>query len=60
MPLQGYRAFVTEYVDVVEALPRALEHARGSIDIGSITLDMEVDDALFARTQRRLTALSQA
>jgi len=60
MPLQGYRAFVTEYVDVVDALPRALDHARGSINLGSIALDMEVDDALFARTQRRLAALSQS
>lgn len=60
VPLQGYRDFTAEFVDLVEALPQVLQHASGVIEMGTIELHMEVDDHLMSRTFKRLRAISQS
>jgi hypothetical protein len=57
MPLQGIRGFTAEYVDIIEALPRVLEHATGTIHLGGLALDLDVDDDLLSRTEKRLHAM---
>ena len=58
-PLQGFREFTAEYVDIIEALPRVLAHATGAIHLGGLALDIDVDDHLLSRTEKRLQAMSR-
>jgi hypothetical protein len=44
-PLEGYRDFIAELVDVVELLPKFLRHNADDVDLGSIALDIDIDDA---------------
>lgn len=57
IPLQGYREFTAEFVELVESAPRVLEHASGVIPMGSIKLHMEVDGPLIKRIFKRLHAI---
>ncbi|BDX32217.1 hypothetical protein TUM20985_27640 [Mycobacterium antarcticum] len=56
-PLEGYRDFIAELVDVIESLPKFLPHAIGNVDLGSIALDIDIDDA--PRVLKRLRTLSR-
>lgn len=58
-PLRGFREFTAEYVAIIEALPRVLEHATGAIHLGGLALDLDVDDHLLSRTEKRLQAISR-
>ncbi len=58
-PLQGFREFTAEYVDIIEALPRVLAHASGAIHLGGLALDLDVDDELLSMTEKRLHAMSR-
>lgn len=60
IPLQSYREFIAEYVDIIKALPRVLGHATGDIDLGSLGLYMKIDDRLQSRIYRRLDAITQS
>ena len=60
IPLQSYREFTAEFVDVVEALPRVLQHATGPIDLGNLGLYIKIDDKLQSRIYRRLDAISRS
>lgn len=59
MPLQGFREFTAEYVDIIEALPRVLEHATGTIHLGGLALDLDVDDDLLSATEKRLHVMTR-
>lgn len=56
--LQSFREFVTDFVDVVEALPRVLDHATGTVHLGSLGLYLSIDDAIRKRMFERLDAIS--
>lgn len=56
-PLEGYRDFIAELVDVIESLPKFLPHAAGDVHLGAIALDIDIDGA--ARLLKRLRALSR-
>jgi len=58
IPLQSYRAFIAEFVDVIEGLPAVLKHSSDVIDLGTIALDFDIDDRLFSRIFKRLDAIS--
>ena len=58
-PLQGFRQFTAEYVDIIDALPRVLAHATGAIHLGGLALDIDVDDHLLSRIEKRLQAVSR-
>lgn len=58
-PVQSFREFVDEYLEVVECLPRLLEHTSGPIQVPAIGLDLRIDDALFDTTTARLQALQR-
>ncbi len=60
IPLQSYREFIGELVDVVEALPQVLQHATGDMHMGSVVLDIDVDDQLRSRIFKRLEAISKS
>ncbi|BBX66560.1 hypothetical protein [Mycolicibacterium psychrotolerans] len=58
-PLQSFREFTGEYVDIIEALPRVLEHATGTIHLGGLALDLDIDDDLLSATEKRLHAMAR-
>lgn len=58
-PLQSFREFTTEYIAIIEALPRVLAHATGAIHLGGLALDLNVDDHLLSLTEKRLQAMSR-
>lgn len=60
IPLQSYREFIAEFVDLIEALPRVLGHATGDIDLGSLGLYIKIDDRLQSRIYKRLDAITRS
>ena len=59
VPLQSYRVFIADMVDVVEALPKVLQHATGDVHMGSVVLDLDLDAQLESRIFKRLRAISR-
>lgn len=58
-PLQSYREFIGELVDVIESLPQVLQHATDDVDMGAIVLDIDLDgDGLRSRIFKRLDAIN--
>lgn len=58
-PIRGFQEFVDEYVEVVDALPRLLEHVTGRLEVPAIVLDLAIDDTLFDTTTTRLQAMQR-
>ncbi|MCG7594958.1 hypothetical protein [Mycobacterium sp. PSTR-4-N] len=58
-PVQSFDEFITEYLEVVDALPRLLEHSSGPLEIPAIGIDLRIDDALFDTTTARLEAMQR-
>jgi hypothetical protein len=58
IPLQSYREFIDEYVDIVDSFPRVLEHATGDIHLGSLALYINIDDKVQSRIYKRLDAIN--
>lgn len=58
-PLQSYREFITEYVEIVESLPRIFQHASGTVHLGAVVLDIDFDKRLHKRVFKRLEAISR-
>ncbi|MDY6998625.1 MAG: hypothetical protein SW019_18665 [Actinomycetota bacterium] len=59
-PLQSFGEFIAEFVEVIESLPRVLQHATGTVHLGAIVLDIDFDDQLRARVFARLDAIGKA
>ena len=59
-PLQGYREFIADMVDVVEALPKVLQHATDDVNMGSVVLDIDLDSHLAPGLFKRLVAMSKS
>ena len=59
MPLQSYRKFIDEFVDIIDSLPQVLQYATGVVHMGSVVLDIDIDDRLRARVFKRLSAISR-
>lgn len=59
-PIQSFREFIADYVDIVDALPRVLEHATGDVNMGSLGLFIKIDDKRHTRIIRRLDAITRA
>ncbi|UXA18820.1 hypothetical protein [Mycobacterium sp. SMC-4] len=57
-PLEAYRVFIDELVELVDAFPRILSHANGTIDLGAIALDVKSDEALLDRLKARCNEIS--
>lgn len=55
-PLDGYRAFINEMVELVEEMPAILRYAPGDVDLGSIPLVIAADDRLIKRIEKQLRA----
>jgi len=60
IPLQSYREFIGELVDVVEALPQVLQHATGVVHLGAVALEIDIDDQLRSRFFKRLEVISRS
>lgn len=59
-PIQSYREFIADYVDVIESLPRVFEHATGTVDMGSLGLYLKIDDKRHTRIITRLDAITRS
>jgi hypothetical protein len=57
MPLQSYQEFIAEYAEVIKSLPEVLEHATGVVDMGAVTMDLNIDHRLMSRILKRLSAI---
>ncbi|CAA0138293.1 Uncharacterised protein [Mycolicibacterium vanbaalenii] len=61
VPLQSYREFIAELADVIESLPQVLEHATGVVNMGSVVMDLDLDEVQEgSRLLRRLEAISKS
>lgn len=56
--LQSFREFINEFVDVIEALPRILAHATGTVNLGGLGLYLSVDETVRTRMFQRIDAIS--
>ncbi|OBG23474.1 hypothetical protein A5765_18725 [Mycolicibacterium celeriflavum] len=56
IPLDGFRRFIDELVELVEEMPAVLRYAPGDVDFGSITLEIVVDDRLIKRIEKQVRA----
>jgi hypothetical protein len=56
-PIDGYRDFILELVDVVTSLPKFLRHAAGDVDLGSLALNIDIDGV--PEMMKRLNAISR-
>jgi hypothetical protein len=59
-PLTSYREFIADFVDLIEALPRVLAHATGTVDMGSLGLYLKIDDKRYSRILKRLDVITQS
>lgn len=60
IPLQSYREFIDELVGVVQSLPQVLHHATGTVYMGAVVLDINMDEQLRSRFFKRLEAISKS
>lgn len=57
-PLASYQEFIGDFVDLIEALPRVFEHAKGTVDMGTLGLYLTIDDKRYSRLLNRLDAIT--
>jgi hypothetical protein len=55
--LQGYRAFIDEFVERVNEMPELLRYARGTAEVDPVLLHMDGDEELLDRLFTRLRAI---
>ena len=55
IPLDGFRVFIDEYVELVEALPELVRDGDGIVH-EAVTLDMNLDDRLITRINKQVRA----
>lgn len=53
-PLDGYRVFIDEMVELVNELPAILRSAPGDVDLGSIPLEIVAKDELIERIEKQV------
>jgi hypothetical protein len=59
-PLQSFREFIDEFVEVVDMIPGVVEHSsEGVVHLGSLGLFMKVDDRVRSRLFRRLDRIAK-
>lgn len=57
VPLEGYRAFIDEFVERLGEMAELLRYAKGTVEVDPVVLHMDVDDHLLARITRRVKAI---
>lgn len=58
-PLDGYRVFIDDLVELVAEMPQLLRHARGPVEADTILLHMDVDDQLVKRITKQVRAAAR-
>ncbi|WP_237159875.1 hypothetical protein [Mycolicibacterium austroafricanum] len=59
-PLTSYREFISDFVDIIEALPRVLTHATGPVDMSSLGMHLKIDNKRHSRILKRLDAIMRS
>ena len=54
IPLEGYRTFIDDFVDLIGEMPELMRHARGTVEADTISLHMDVDDQLIKRITKQV------
>ena len=60
IPLDGYRAFIDDFVEVVAEMPDVMIHGRGTIEMEPVQLHMSVDDQLLKRIRKQIQAAAKS
>ncbi len=59
VPLDGFRVFIDDYVELVDELPELVRHGDGLVH-EAITLHMDLDDQLVARITKQVRAAAKS
>jgi len=59
IPLDGFRVFIDDYVELVDALPELVGNGSGVVH-EAVTLDMDLDDGLVMRIRKQVRAAARA
>ena len=54
IPLEGYRTFIDDFVELIGEMPELMRHARGTVEADTISLHMDVDDQLIKRITKQV------
>jgi hypothetical protein len=60
IPLDGYRVFIDDFVEVIAEMPELIRHGRGTVEADTISLHMDVDEQLVKRINKQVRAAAQS
>ena len=60
IPLEGYRTFIDDFVELIGEMPELMRHARGTVEADTISLHMDVDDQLIKRITKQVRAAAKS
>ena len=60
IPLEGYRTFIDDFVELIGEIPELMRHARGTVEADTISLHMDVDDRLVKRITKQVRAAAKS
>ncbi|OBB77131.1 hypothetical protein [Mycobacterium sp. 852014-52144_SCH5372336] len=60
IPLEGYRVFIDELVEIVDEMPAVVRYAPGDVDWGTVTLEIVTENALFKRIEKQVRAAAKS
>ena len=60
IPLEGYRTFIDDFVELIGEMPELIRHARGRSRPTQSSLHMDVDDQLIKRITKQVRAAAKS
>ena len=60
VPLDGYRAFIDDFVEVIAEMPDVMIHGRGTVELEPVHLHMNADDQLLKRITKQIQAAAKS
>ena len=60
IPLEGYRTFIDDFVELIAGMPELIRHARGMVEADTISLHMDVDNQLIKRITKQVRAAAKS
>ena len=60
IPLEGYRTFIDDFVELIGEMPELMRHARGTVEADTISLHMDVDDQLIKRITKQVRVAAKS
>ena len=60
IPLEGYRTFIDDFVELIGEMPELMRHVRGMVEADTISLHMDVDNQLIKRITKQVRAAAKS